>query len=271
MKTATLLLAVTLAFANNYDNGGTDWSGLCGTGTEQSPINIDPDEVKTENKFTLNFWELKSTKGKITAKDEEFSFALADEEDAGFILATDADENEVEWEFEEFTFHSPSEHTLDGEYFDAEMQIKLADGDDVAILSIWLDTNKEEYTDNPSHDYFSTFEWEELGEEEITIPTQYFLNELKERDIYTYEGSLTVPPCTEGVRWYIFKNPQWISPNHLSYIQKAIQPTLDVATTAATGANNRAVSTTNENTVYYASANLLTTSIAFLALLLAYF
>ncbi|MCP9940624.1 carbonic anhydrase family protein, partial [Synechococcus sp. Cruz CV12-2-Slac-r] len=39
-------------------------------------------------------------------------------------------------------------------------------------------------------------------------------------DYYTYAGSLTTPPCSEGVQFYILKDPVSISAEQLSNFQK---------------------------------------------------
>ena len=40
-----------------------------------------------------------------------------------------------------------------------------------------------------------------------------------ERGYYTYVGSLTEPPCTEGVRWFVLKQPLEVPGRHIREFQ----------------------------------------------------
>jgi carbonic anhydrase len=41
-----------------------------------------------------------------------------------------------------------------------------------------------------------------------------------ERAYYHYMGSLTTPPCSEGVRWLVLKNPVYVSKNQVNTFKK---------------------------------------------------
>ncbi|MCX8017029.1 MAG: carbonic anhydrase family protein, partial [Rhodocyclaceae bacterium] len=66
----------------------------------------------------------------------------------------------------------------------------------------------------------------------VTIDLNRLLPE--KRDYYTYMGSLTTPPCTEGVLWMVFKQPVPISPEQIGIFARLypnnarpVQPTND--------------------------------------------
>ena len=42
------------------------------------------------------------------------------------------------------------------------------------------------------------------------------------RDYYRYEGSLTTPPCSEGVRWFVLKRPAKASAEQLALVQQVL-------------------------------------------------
>jgi carbonic anhydrase len=44
----------------------------------------------------------------------------------------------------------------------------------------------------------------------------------KERDYYRFDGSLTTPPCSEGVRWFVMKKPATASKAQIEQFSKAI-------------------------------------------------
>jgi carbonic anhydrase len=47
------------------------------------------------------------------------------------------------------------------------------------------------------------------------VPLATFIDSLKFHKFWSYPGSLTTPPCTEGVKWTVLKNAAPISPAHL--------------------------------------------------------
>ena len=43
----------------------------------------------------------------------------------------------------------------------------------------------------------------------------------KDRGYFTFDGSLTTPPCSEGVTWYVLKNPSQVSSGEIARFAKA--------------------------------------------------
>ena len=112
---------------------------------------------------------------------------------------------------QQFHFHRPSEEKINGKGFDmtvhlvhtddggklAEDAILLQQGEDSYPLigELWNNLpkgkNKEEFLDN------------------VRINLSQILP--RDRSYYTFSGSLTTPPCSEDVTWFVLKNPATIS------------------------------------------------------------
>ena len=62
------------------------------------------------------------------------------------------------------------------------------------------------------------------GDEKLADTFLYNVIEIlpKNREYFTYNGSLSHPPCTENVVWYIMKKPMQISEDQLRQISKSI-------------------------------------------------
>jgi carbonic anhydrase len=113
----------------------------------------------------------------------------------------------------QFHFHNPSEHTLDGRVFPMELHlVHRNDEGNIAVVGVWLEEGQE----NP----FLWRLWRQLpheGEESNLATTLDASNLLPEdKGYYTYTGSLTTPPCSEGVRWLMMKNPLQMSPQQIA-------------------------------------------------------
>ena len=188
------------------EGGPEHWSNLenledpevtykaCGNGTEQSPINL-TDAAMSDL--------------------ENISFAYSDSEvkilNNGHTIQVNYDEGssiEIDgtvYTLKQFHFHSPSEHAADGTLYPAEMHLVHADANkNLAVVGVFITEGAE----NPA---FAPV-WDNLPAEETkAIATGMRVNATDllptEQLVYRYHGSLTTPPCSEGVLWSVMKIP----------------------------------------------------------------
>lgn len=106
----------------------------------------------------------------------------------------------------QFHFHRPSEERINGQTF--EMSVHLVHADQtgkLAVVAVLL----QEGEDNPLLDEL----WKDLPQEQekenrldnIQIDASRMLP--ASRGYYTFSGSLTTPPCSEDVVWFVLRNP----------------------------------------------------------------
>jgi carbonic anhydrase len=116
----------------------------------------------------------------------------------------------LKYDLVQFHLHAPSEHTLDGSHDPMELHLvhKNAAGG-LAVVAVLLRAGRE----NPA--YASVMN--NLPEREMNVTpvgaARVDANRLlpKERTHWRYLGSLTTPPCTEGVTWLVMKMPVELS------------------------------------------------------------
>ena len=117
----------------------------------------------------------------------------------------------------QYHFHTPSEEAINGAHF--PMNVHLVHQDAKGRLAV-IGVN---FKKGKANSYLASF-WGKLpakkgGKVSVDLPS---LKELlpASLDYYTFPGSLTTPPCTEGVQFYILKNPAPISEQQLADFRK---------------------------------------------------
>ncbi len=104
----------------------------------------------------------------------------------------------------QFHFHTPSEHTFKGKYFPMEAHfVHQGAKGELAVLGVVFKEGK----DNPA---LAPLVAEKLKAGKSRMPAQPLdINALlpKNRAHFRLNGSLTTPPCSEGVNWVVFETP----------------------------------------------------------------
>jgi len=122
----------------------------------------------------------------------------------------------------QFHFHEPSEHVVAGRQFPAELHyVHINEDGRIIVLGVAIDVGNE-------HPVFQTIlenvpheEGQENTATGIQLNPAQLLPALdpENLDYYTLAGSLTTPPCSEGVQWYLLPQTITISAAQLEQLK----------------------------------------------------
>ncbi|PAF52299.1 carbonic anhydrase family protein [Helicobacter sp. 13S00477-4] len=227
MKKAFVSISIScilssLAIADNtkwsYDgkNGPKNWGKIadeyisCEIGQYQSPIDIDR-HIEIKNPKEIIFKYGKNVK---SATDNGHTIQL-DYNPGNYVKI-----NNDTYELLQLHFHSPAENLIQGKQYPLSMHIvhKNKEGK-LLVIGIKFKVGKTNKILSPI--------WEKMPKKpgEITYPKDFDLSKLIPEKVgyYHFNGSLTTPPCTEGVSWFVLKETLEISKNQLQKIQSLMQ------------------------------------------------
>jgi carbonic anhydrase len=196
------------------DDGPTHWSTLAPefaacAGRNQSPIDLDN---FIEAELPPIAFDYKAGGHDVVNNGHTIQVNY----DAGSSISIDDDT----FALKQFHFHAPSENHIDGKSFPIEAHFVHADAKgDLAVVAVMF----EQGDNNPALDTL----WARLpgkeGDPQALSPEIAAAELLPgNRDYYRYEGSLTTPPCSEGVRWLVLKHPVPVSAQQIDRLTKAL-------------------------------------------------
>jgi len=145
--------------------------------------------------------------------------------DWGMLTIPDA----TEWEAAQFHIHTPSEHTVNGKAAAAEMHIvnapkgtSLLDAHEsggagpFSVVGILFDVGRE---NSCLKQAFSELTKASCTRSLDNFDLQACFSEQLAGDYWFYSGSLTTPPCTEGLNWFVMKKRATVSKKQLKLLQ----------------------------------------------------
>jgi carbonic anhydrase len=186
--------------------GAEKWGGMkeefsaCSFGKEQSPINIRDTAARKAKLDPIKF-DYKPSPLKIIDNGHTIQVNYA----PGSSITV----NGGQYDLLQFHFHKPSEEKIAGKSYAmvAHLVHKNKEGK-LAVVGVLIDQGK----DGKDNEMLKTL-WANLPKEtekenspaKVSIDVAAFLPE--DKNYYTFKGSLTTPPCSEGVNWFVLKSP----------------------------------------------------------------
>jgi carbonic anhydrase len=207
--------------------GADHWSDLdpayaaCNVGKEQSPINIQSAEKAQlpSLRFDSKIGPLKY----LVNNGHTIRVNYHDAPGTGSLLIV----GDKSYQLTQFHFHRPSEEYIHGKPFDMVVHLMYQSSDGKVVgVAVLLKAGRANATIRHL--------WEHMPKRESKVLTDFSHQEEEVPGVeinpagllpdaaayYTYTGSLTAPPCTEGVRWYVLKTPMDVSAKQIETFAK---------------------------------------------------
>lgn len=231
-RPAGLALAATLALARaplageavSHGHGATHhwsyegpegpehWGDLdpsfatCKSGHHQSPINIPATTIKGESLPPIHF-DYKLTPLHVTDNGHTVMVTWA----PGSTIRVGS----AVYELQQVHFHHPSEERIDGKSFpmDAHFVHKDKDGK-LAVVAILFQDGAANPTLAVVFGHLPSRQGSDEAPRGVDVNAALMLP--SKASYFTFEGSLTTPPCTEGVTWFVLRQPVTASAEQLA-------------------------------------------------------
>ncbi len=217
---ATLALGAVPALAQHHwgysgEGGPQNWSKvdaknvMCALGRNQSPIDL-ANLVEADLKPLKLDYKAGATEVVNNGHTIQVNYA------PGSMLAVDG----RQFELKQFHFHAPSENRIAGKSFPMEGHLVHADKDgNLAVLAVM-------FADGAANPVLEKA-WAAMpakagGKAPLAAGINVSALLPADRDYYRFNGSLTTPPCSEGVVWLVAKKPATASKAQLEQFAKTV-------------------------------------------------
>uniref|UniRef100_A0A1D1YRF3 Carbonic anhydrase n=1 Tax=Anthurium amnicola TaxID=1678845 RepID=A0A1D1YRF3_9ARAE len=192
-----------------------EW-GMCKNGTMQSPIDLTDKRVGVVPGLGRLKRSYKPAKAKLKNRGHDIKLEWLG--DAGSIHI-----DGTEYHLKQCHWHSPSEHSINGIRFAMEVHLVHQSSDNkIAVLGIMYKRGRPETFLSPLMDPLKSIAGSTDLEREVGVvdPTNI---KLGSRKYYRYLGSLTTPPCDQGVVWSITRKVRTVSMEQVSLLREAVK------------------------------------------------
>ncbi|MBL4613841.1 MAG: carbonic anhydrase family protein [Magnetovibrio sp.] len=209
--------AQTASWGYGGDEGPAKWGDLspdfkvCGSGKMQSPVDLSDANATSGVEVSLDYrpvgLEILNNGHTVQMNVENGSFMRS--HNKTFYLR-------------QVHFHTPSEHPISGKTYDMEAHFvhQVSGGGPLAVIGVFFNEGvenaalKEVITHAPKGNSHGA-----KVVKGVTVDLRAILP--NKRSYYRYMGSLTTPPCSEGVNWFVVKQAMTVSKAQIAKMKAA--------------------------------------------------
>ena len=185
---------------------------LCKTGKAQSPIDIKTASLTDEELPAIN---VSYSATPLTVINSGYGVKV------NYAAGSSITVGGKSYDLLQFHFHTPSEHTIDGKAFEmvAHLVHKAADGQ-LGVIGVLFEAGAENAVIGKVFDNLPA-----KGEEKAVAGESINVADILPSDLayYNYSGSLTTPPCSEGVHWMVLTTPVQASADQIAKLAGVIK------------------------------------------------
>ena len=216
------------AWGYGDENGPDVWGqlspdfALCAEGSLQSPIDLTNATSSELPEIVFNY-----SPSAVNIHHNGHTIEVAPNGDNSIEI------DGVRYALLQFHFHAPSEHSVDGRLFDMEMHLVHRNEEGtLAVIGVLIEQGADNAAFGPLWTNMPDTPGVTNSIENATVDAGDLLP--GDRQTYRYDGSLTTPPCSEGVKWNVLTTPIEMSESQIAAFKAVVHD------------NNRPVQPLNE-------------------------
>ncbi|HEU4364601.1 MAG TPA: carbonic anhydrase family protein [Candidatus Krumholzibacteria bacterium] len=202
----------------NWGTLDAEWSP-CGDGERQSPIDIDQTVQADLPEMSAAFQpaSLKIIHNEHVADGINNGHTVQINYSEGDVLTIGAEQ----FQLVQYHFHSPSEHTVRGRHYPMEMHlVHKSAADKLAVVGVFIEEGAHNTAFDPIWSNLPATRGDETHLENVMVDVNQLLPASTKS--YRYDGSLTTPPCSEGVKWIVMATPIQLSTDQIGAFRNII-------------------------------------------------
>ncbi len=206
--------SLPIAWGYGAADGPERWGSLapefaaCSLGREQSPIDLADAESRPLPEIAFDY-----APGPVSVLHDGHNLVW------NFSPGSAITVSGKRFDLQQFHLHHPGEHTVEGAGFPLELHLVHADSKGaLAVVGVFLREGESNRALAPV--------WRELPEDEAPPRAAGVLNPRGllpgSRTTWRYRGSLTTPPCSEGVSWFVMTEPVAVSREQVEAFRRIV-------------------------------------------------